>query len=118
MTDPLRRLGSRLKQLRQERRLTQEALAEAAGLSYKFIGEIERGSGNPTVTTLSALAGALEIEVSDLFASAQGLSRHVSAHDISMVREALDSIETFLNRASPARKITRYAGRRRKTQRP
>jgi len=47
--------------------MSQERLAARAGLSYKFVGEVERGSGNPTVDTLAALAGALETDIADLF---------------------------------------------------
>lgn len=113
MGDLLRRVGARLKQLRQERQLTQEQLAEASGLSYKFIGEIERGTGNPSITTLAALAGALEIDAAEFFIPNYALAG-VSSREITTVREALDSIEAFLNRASPARKASRYRLRRRK----
>jgi transcriptional regulator with XRE-family HTH domain len=61
------RLGNRLRELRRTRTLSQEQLAARAGLSYKFVGEVERGLGNPTVDTLAALADALETDVTDLF---------------------------------------------------
>ena len=112
LADLLRRVGARLKQLRQERRLTQEQLAEKAGLSYKFVGEIERGTGNPSVTTLASLATALDVDAGEFFTPSYVLAG-VSAQEITTVREALDSIEAFLNRASPTRKPTRYRVRRR-----
>jgi len=46
--------------------MTQEQLAEGADISLKHLGEIERGRGNPTLTTLEALAKALHVMLSDL----------------------------------------------------
>jgi transcriptional regulator with XRE-family HTH domain len=101
------RVGARLKHLRQARKLTQEQLAEAAGLSYKFIGEIERGIGNPTLTTLEALSLALEVSLSDLV-SDEGRPDRVSARDATLVREALDSIEAVLAKRTPPAGPVRY----------
>jgi transcriptional regulator with XRE-family HTH domain len=105
-------VGARLKQLRLERRLTQEQLAEAAGLSYKFVGEVERGVGNPTLTTLDTLTGALGVDVGDLF-QAEYTPRPPSAHDVFLAREALQSLDAFIQRATPNPDV-RYKVRRRK----
>ena len=59
----LRRIVARnLKRLRQERQLTQEELADLAGLNRNYIGMIERQENAATVDTLEALAKALQIE--------------------------------------------------------
>ena len=59
----LRRIVARnLKRLRRERRLTQEELADLAGLNRNYIGMIERQENAATVDTLEALAKALQIE--------------------------------------------------------
>lgn len=114
MTDVIRRVGARLRQLRHDRKLTQEQLAEAAGLSYKFIGEIERGIGNPTLTTLAALANALSVSIADVVAEPARPPR-ISAHDAVMVREALGSIEEFVQRAlADGPKSSRYRLKRRR----
>ena len=62
------RFGQRIRELRATRGLSQAALAEEAGLSYKFVGEIERGVGNPTLKTIACLATALECDLTDLLA--------------------------------------------------
>ena len=101
MTDLRGRLGTRLKQLRRARRLTQEQLAERAGLSYKFVGEVERGQGNPTLTTMAALAEALGVGLIDLL-GIEGERPKLSSRQATQVREALASLETLVEWAAPA----------------
>ena len=59
-------LGRRLRALRTLRGLTQEQLGERAGLSGKFLGQVERGVGNPSLQILIRLAQALEVELWEL----------------------------------------------------
>jgi transcriptional regulator with XRE-family HTH domain len=67
-------LGERLRAIRLLRRRTLRDVAEAAGVSESFLSQLERGRSNASVASLQRLAGALGIEVSDLFA-AEGLPR-------------------------------------------
>jgi transcriptional regulator with XRE-family HTH domain len=90
-----------LRQLRQARRLTQEALAERAGLSYKFIGEVERGRGNPTLTTLASISDALGVSLVDLLALDPERPR-LTSRQASQVRDALASLESLVEWAAPA----------------
>jgi transcriptional regulator with XRE-family HTH domain len=62
------RLGKRVRQLRNARKLTQERLAEDAKLAAKHLQDIERGRTNPTLATLVGLAKALGVELHVLFA--------------------------------------------------
>lgn len=60
--DPaLQLLGVTIRQYRQERGLSQRALADRTGLLRSYIGQIERGLRNIAVLTLLRLAQALEI---------------------------------------------------------
>lgn len=61
-----KKFGQRLKELRKKRFLTQDSLAEAAGLSSKHIGEIERGEVNLTIQSLDQIASALGMKVHEL----------------------------------------------------
>ena len=61
-------LGSNVRRIRGEDGLTQEELAARAGLSTNYIGEIERGQRNPSVKVLFAVAKALKVQPSALFA--------------------------------------------------
>jgi transcriptional regulator with XRE-family HTH domain len=53
-------IGQRLRALRKERGLTQDKLGELAGLSGKFIGEVERGQKSISIDSLYAVAVALQ----------------------------------------------------------
>jgi transcriptional regulator with XRE-family HTH domain len=59
--------GTRLKQLREERELTQEQLAEAIGITPQQLSEIERGKHGTSFKRLTKLAKALEVPVHCLF---------------------------------------------------
>ena len=56
--------GQRVKQIRLEKELTQEALAEVAGRHPTFVSNIERGYRVPTLPTIIRLAVALEVQPS------------------------------------------------------
>jgi transcriptional regulator with XRE-family HTH domain len=94
------RLGARVRDFRVRRGLTQEGLGERAGLSYKFIGQVERGTGNPTVDSIDQIARALGVDVSDLFKREAGDVAYtpLSPDDFAIVREAKTSLESVLKR--------------------
>ena len=60
-------LGRRIRSLRNAKGWTQEKLGVESGISYKFIGEIERGLQNPSFETLVKIAAAIRVALPDLF---------------------------------------------------
>ena len=63
----LRRIvAQNLRRLRQESGLTQEELADLAGLNRNYVGMIEREENAATVDTLEALGTALKIDPKEL----------------------------------------------------
>lgn len=66
-TGDLIQLGQLLRSAREERGLTQDALADAADISKKYISNIERGKCNPSYDILYRLVSALHISADRLF---------------------------------------------------
>jgi transcriptional regulator with XRE-family HTH domain len=62
-------VGARVRRLRQERGWTQEELAARAGRHWTYIGGVERGERNITLTVLDDLARALEVDCAELVGS-------------------------------------------------
>ncbi len=60
-------IGHAIKQARSKRGLTQQQLANRAGISISSLYYIESDTNSPSVRTLSKIAAALEVPVSALF---------------------------------------------------
>jgi transcriptional regulator with XRE-family HTH domain len=58
--------GKRVKEERSKQNLSQEEFAEMAGVHRTYIGMIERGEKNITLSNIQKIAKALNINVSDL----------------------------------------------------
>jgi len=63
----LKKLGTRVRYLRHQRGISQEALADFAGFGRSYMSGIERGVRNPSALQLLRLARALQVTVGDLF---------------------------------------------------
>ncbi|MDI1429617.1 helix-turn-helix domain-containing protein [Polyangium sorediatum] len=63
-------IGANVRRLRLSRGLTQERLAEAAGLDLRFLQRVERGQTNVGVAVVVALADALNVPPARLFRKA------------------------------------------------
>ena len=65
--DPIKAFGLTVKEMRKAQSLSQETLAAEAGLDRAFLSQVETGRKQPSLLTIFRLAGALKLEVSDLF---------------------------------------------------
>lgn len=63
------RFARLLKSERLARGISQEALAELAGLHRTYVGSVERGERNIAVDNMEALANALGLDISDLLSA-------------------------------------------------
>ena len=84
-------LGLRISELRKNRHLTQEQIAEKAGINPKYVSSIERGKENPTLDTFINIADSLEVNIGELF---QGL-------DIENPDQRLENIQALLDKSDP-----------------
>ncbi len=64
--DPRKKVGERVRQLRKEAGLSQEELADIAGLHRTYIGAIERGERNISLINIVQLARALRVKPAEL----------------------------------------------------
>ena len=84
--------------------MTLDALGEAADLDPNYLGQVERGKQNPTVTTLAKIATALGADLTTLMnitaqADARTLRRNITrrlskmgAEELRMVQRVLDAL--------------------------
>ena len=96
-------VGKRVRIIRKAKKLTQEQVGERAELNYKYVGEVERGEVNPSIETLFAIAEALNVSLSQLFAENWQLpiDYQLPPKDIQMIKDVLP----FLNRVFTGWKI-------------
>src|SRR6201986_4924191 len=60
-------VGARIRLLRKVRGLSQQALAEAAGVTFQQIQKYERGANRVSASMLSRIAAALDTPVAEMF---------------------------------------------------
>ena len=60
-------MSTRLKPLRKRLGFTLDALAEETGLTKSYLSKVERGLSTPSVATALKIAGALDVNVEELF---------------------------------------------------
>ena len=100
----VRLLGVQLRRLREDRQLTQEELAELAGLNYKYVGRIELGKSDPGAYVLVRLAAALRVPIGELFETvravpaAESTTHRLSPADAEHIVDAVGSLTTLVNR--------------------
>lgn len=68
----LQSIGAALRALREERAYSQRILAERAGLSLRFLAEVEAGTANISIGRLADLAAALEVPLVSLLPRSDG----------------------------------------------
>ncbi len=78
-------LGQRIRQLRSERKMSQEELAFKAGISPAHLGQIERAIKNPTVDTVGKIAAALNVPMTAMFSNDPLSSSAVSGSTVEKI---------------------------------
>ena len=90
------RFSRKVRYLRAARRWTQEKLSERAGVTPKYVGQIERGEVSPTLVVLAKLAKAFEIPLHEMLYfeneghfSGEAFHRELSTAELDQVRSGL-----------------------------
>ena len=108
LEDAAERIGRRIREIRNERSLTQKQLAERAGVFD--VGELERGrkvkggTTNPRLETLCRIANALDVEIDELFGhgvvgqEVRRLAELVRDQETAVKKRAVRLIEVLVDR--------------------
>ena len=83
-------LGTRIKNKRLEKNLTQEQLVEKVDLSAVYIGQIERGERKMTIQTLVKLANVLETSIEELLSDSTEGNLNAKLNELLEVAKKLD----------------------------
>lgn len=87
-------IGTRIRQYREEKGLSQEELADNAGISWRHLNYVEHGERKISVDVLIALANALDATADDLLAD------HLTGSNTTLKEEVID----LLHDSTPAEK--------------
>jgi len=86
-----KQLGQRIRVLRNKRGLTQEQIAEIAGLNAKYWSDLELGKETISVKNLTKIAVALDVPLSDLVSAEHEAPRKELEKEVQkMIAEADD----------------------------
>jgi transcriptional regulator with XRE-family HTH domain len=66
MINNKRKLGNKIREIRNKKELTQEDLAYYADLDYSYVNQIENGRRNPSIDAIEKIAKALGVKTKDL----------------------------------------------------
>ena len=89
------RFGQRVRELRRAAGLSQTELGQRARLSYKFIGEIERGITCPNLVFVFDIARALNVHVTALFGAYGEVDPSFVIVPMENVRRAAEAINVL-----------------------
>ena len=81
--------GRVVKQLREEHRYSQEALADRANLNRTYLGEVERGVAVPSLATIAKIANAFNLSASELIARSEQHQQLILTSQENSLRHAV-----------------------------
>lgn len=95
-------MGKRIRKERKANHMTQEALAEKAGISLSFLGHIERGSRKASIDTLVNIVNVLHISPNELLQDSltwmPAENMPIASNQKDLLREIGRIIETNLDK--------------------
>jgi transcriptional regulator with XRE-family HTH domain len=103
-------LGERVKEIRKQKGLTQDQVAEAAGIDPKSLSRIECNRFNPAIDTLHALAVALDVDIREFFESDVESPKALRAYLFELISTSSDkeivqlsnAVKRFVNQQTRA----------------
>ncbi|MEK4435655.1 MULTISPECIES: helix-turn-helix domain-containing protein [Paenibacillus] len=80
-------LAQNLKQIREQRKLSLDKVAEMSGISKTMLGQIERGESNPSIATVWKIANGLKVSFTALIHEPKSDASIVTGDDIHVLTE-------------------------------
>ena len=74
MSEIMTTVGKRIRKARKAKHLTMEQLAELCGLHPAYVGQLERGEKNASLSTIEKVACALNLSLTDLLANSDAIT--------------------------------------------
>lgn len=103
MANVSEKIGTRIRTLRKRAELTQQELAECAGVSYKYLGQVERGQVNLSVEKMVEIASGLHVAPGELLdvqtkesptlSKAKLILSELSKKELAMALDMLESLK-------------------------
>lgn len=92
-------IAQKIKNLRIERKMTQNALAHQAGVSPTYIYQLERGEKSPTLEYLDHICWGLGISIEEFFSAKSARAQEAVGGDrlASLTAEQKRLLNNFLN---------------------
>jgi transcriptional regulator with XRE-family HTH domain len=78
---PEKAFGEVLQELRRERRLSQEKLAELSDSTQGYISHLENGKNSPSLSMLFGIAAALGVQTTEIIARVEAKLREAPTHE-------------------------------------
>ena len=83
-------IGSRIRMAREGLGLSQEKLAERAGVNTSYLSQVERGKKTPSLDVLVRVSGAVNLRLAELFAEDEAVdSRDLQVREVEALVDAL-----------------------------
>ncbi|MBS4175047.1 XRE family transcriptional regulator [Bacillus sp. FJAT-49736] len=100
-------IGQQLRFYRRQRKLSLDEVAELTGVSKPMLGQIERGTSNPTVAVLWKIAAGLQVPIASFLMQNPSI-KYLRMEDQPFIKEDNDLFETFNTFASPGIPFENY----------
>lgn len=89
-------VSKNIKRIRQEKNLSLDELSKISGVSKSMLAQIERGSGNPSLSTLWKIANGMMVPFNDLVASPRAPIEIIRVSDIDPIIEDNINLKNYV----------------------
>ena len=86
-------LGNRLREIRTNKGLSQEQVANTANVTPAYFGQVERGVKNVTVHTLEKICNAMNVSLAEFFSPAQKDKTDIDDVSLQIINQLLNKSE-------------------------